>query len=395
MIKKFYLLLKKHNFVVPLTAFFSSRLWLLLTGWWSQYFPTSRDYPIAAAIERGWVTTPQRWLDIWSRWDSGWYLQIAKTGYWPVGEAYSTQVESSWPFFPLYPTLIRVIHQILPLPNTETSYLIIATILSQLFFFFSLVVLYHLLKTIWSDQVAKTTTWLTVVFPTAFFFSVAYTESLFFLLTLLTLLFGWNKEWLKASIFGSLAVLTRSSGIFLLIPLGLWWWQEEISFPIKWLRFIKILWLGLLPLALISFAGYAWLKTGNPLASIQSQVAWQRGFSWPWHTWFGQTGWIGFITPLDKWLGVIAASIMIWQIRTDKNSKIRVLWMYGFLAFIYPLFTGSLASISRYYLSVIPLIMAQGVFFSRHRFLKKPFFYLYLTAQVFYFTSWTQLYWAG
>src|SRR5207253_7773676 len=53
-------------------------------------------------------------VNMWSRWDTGWYLEIAKSGY-----SYRPGYPSSVAFFPLYPLLIRAEHTIFHLPSMD------------------------------------------------------------------------------------------------------------------------------------------------------------------------------------------------------------------------------------------------------------------------------------
>ncbi len=88
--------------------FVVTRIGLTIIGVSSRtfFFPyTSRWYE--------WNYSNRPWLDIWSVWDSGWYLDIAQNGY-------SEKLLSDLPkktccqqanigFFPLYPFLMRLL----------------------------------------------------------------------------------------------------------------------------------------------------------------------------------------------------------------------------------------------------------------------------------------------
>ena len=86
-----------HDVTVP---FIVTRLSLLIVGWFAQYFPPNPYYPIQEAIARGWQFSPFRLLDIWGRWDAGWYLSIVRAGYFVRGDIVVAQ--SNVAFFPLY-----------------------------------------------------------------------------------------------------------------------------------------------------------------------------------------------------------------------------------------------------------------------------------------------------
>jgi hypothetical protein len=57
--------------------------------------------------------TSHPWVNMLSRWDAAWYVEIARDGY-----RYEPGVSSNAAFFPLYLLLIRAIHALLLLPRT-------------------------------------------------------------------------------------------------------------------------------------------------------------------------------------------------------------------------------------------------------------------------------------
>lgn len=95
--------------LVPLLA---TRLALLLVGWFSRFIPPALDYLIPEVPLRGWHFTTNRLLDIWGRWDTGWYFTILQNGYQVTGDG--TAPQPQFAFFPLYPHLIKLFS--LPLP---------------------------------------------------------------------------------------------------------------------------------------------------------------------------------------------------------------------------------------------------------------------------------------
>ena len=80
-----------------------TRLVWLAVGLFSKNFlanPTYEQYS-----SRGWMLSPHFLIDIWTRWDSKWYLSIVENGYTPAADLSSTI--SNVAFFPLYPYLIK------------------------------------------------------------------------------------------------------------------------------------------------------------------------------------------------------------------------------------------------------------------------------------------------
>jgi Gpi18-like mannosyltransferase len=143
-------------------------------------------------------------VDVWSRWDSLWYIGIASNGYTLQNAA----------FFPLYPTLIAALSR-LGMPPTLAGRLI-----ARVAFSAALAGLYDLVRTKYGRVTAFRSILYLALFPSAVFFAAAYTESLFLMLVVLSFHAGLREHWLWASIWAGLAALTRDVGILLVLPLA-------------------------------------------------------------------------------------------------------------------------------------------------------------------------------
>src|SRR5262249_1619471 len=139
--------------------------------------------PINAAESRSFHLAPQPHsvLEAWARYDACWYVTIAERGYrGPLG----------WPsdlrpgFLPLFPALIRVVAPV------SGTWLAAGLIVSNVCLFAFLLVLWHLVERDWSASVARRVVLVYLLFPSAFFLSGAYSESLALLLSAGALLFA-------------------------------------------------------------------------------------------------------------------------------------------------------------------------------------------------------------
>jgi len=149
--------------------------------------------------------------EIWGKWDTRHYLNIAANGYQSEGEERMLLV-----FYPLYPLAIRLFSFAIG------SYFWSAIAVSLTSFIAATYFLYRLVLLEFSDTViARDSIKYLLIFPFSFFFSAAYAESLFLLLTVLTFYFCRRDRWLAAGISAMLAALTRNQGILLLLPLGI------------------------------------------------------------------------------------------------------------------------------------------------------------------------------
>jgi Gpi18-like mannosyltransferase len=209
-----------------------TRVVLELTGWFSQALPRDPHYGLKDVIERGWHFTPNRLLDIWGRWDSGWYMDVIQNGYRVIGDMYT--VESNVVRFPLYPFLVKTFSFCIPEQyRTTSAILLIGVVLSNAFLLGALVWIYRLVNFMYEDKhIASRTVWYLLLFPTSFFLSCFYTEALFLLLAVGAFDFAVRQRWLLASVLVGLLTLTRPQGIFLTAPL-VWMYMETKDWKVK------------------------------------------------------------------------------------------------------------------------------------------------------------------
>jgi hypothetical protein len=162
----------------------------------------------------------------WNIWDGPHYQRIAQYGYNKLSD------ESEWKFRiffpPFYPLIIAIFSKVLNL-----GYFYSAILVSNIFSFFSSYLLFYLVKYDFkSSKIAYRSVILLNVFPSAYFLTVPYSESLFLFLSLLSF-FGMHLKRNVHLCFISvaLAVLTRSVGI-VLYPLMLFYYFKYFKFRI-------------------------------------------------------------------------------------------------------------------------------------------------------------------
>lgn len=259
-------------------AFWTSRLAVWAAGllgllWLGRAPDTERFDP-------GGVTTPFSGLgDLLvapaARWDAVWFLAVAEQGYGGSPD------HAKAAFFPLYPLLARIVGT--PLGSSLLGGLAV----SLACLFAALVLLRRLAALELGERDAGATVLLVAFFPTAFFFSAVYSESLFLLLSVATLLAARRGRWAWAGALGALAALTRNSGVLLLVPaLLLYLYGPRADRPggeapgARWRPRHRlepdVLWLALIPLGLLAYLAYLGIALGAPLAPLEAQRLWAR-----------------------------------------------------------------------------------------------------------------------
>ncbi len=350
---------------------------------YGNYLPNP-SYP--RYIQRGFFITRIFPLDIFTCWDSAWYFSIVKNGYQASSDLRT--VYSNMAFFPLYPYLVKSLGWLgLHLP--DGYYVLAGLLLSNLCFLAALALLYRLILSSlgFSETAAMRTLVLLFAFPTAFFFSSFYPESLFLLLALAGFTFALQEKWLPAAICAALAVLTKSQGVLLVIALG-WLYMEKRNWKLGEIR-PSVAWFALAPLALLAHFYYLYLKSGHILAVFDSMAAWGRNqsiFSNPLQNLAGPTLDV-FKIDLVLWIFFILCSVyLLWK------WPVKAYGVFALLMCLLPVFTGLLVSVSRYLVVIFPVFILLGEKLERREvFLSLSL--VWFALQVVYFAGWVNYYW--
>jgi Mannosyltransferase (PIG-V) len=195
--------------------------------------------------------------------DGLWYTNIARNGY--EKERFNLDQQHTWAFFPLYPLIIS------GAAFVTREFPLTASVLSNIFFFVALIILYRLARAFAGDDSdADRAVFYLAAFPTSYFFSFPFTESLFLLLTVSSFYFARRECWWRAGLLGALASATRLAGIFLLPAFFIFYWRQNRSRRLS----LRLLSLGLVPLGLIAYMIYLHSITGNAWAFLDIQAAW-------------------------------------------------------------------------------------------------------------------------
>jgi len=257
-------------------AFVGLRLAMFLIGLVGvALFPPLRQVGVP-----GWPANPpdpgwQNVFTAWERFDALWFLRIADSGY-RLGDG-------SAAFFPLYPLVTRVLSFVM-----GGHPLAAATLVSNVAFCGGLIVTYLLTASELSERAARTTILLMCLFPTAHFFLMPYSESLFFLLSVTAFWGARRGRWVVAGAAGALAALTRSIGFVLAPALLVEALQQRNDGRSR--AWPGVLAAGATICGLLAYLAYWGIRAGEWLAPVTRQANWQREFSWPWVTLWNGTG---------------------------------------------------------------------------------------------------------
>jgi len=205
-----------------------------------------------------------------TRWDSAWYLAVARTGYPHVIRAgVGLPAQSTLGFFPLLPLIIR-----LGVDVTGLSYVRVGLVVTFLAGLVGAILIWWLLYPTWGRLGASQGTALVFFSPGAFVLSEVYTEGLLIALVAGALLALRGRHWAAAGVLAGLATATEPLGIAAVVPCVV-----AAVYAIRLRREWRSLLAPLLsPVGIVAFFCFLWVRTGNPLAwYVTQRRGWQGG----------------------------------------------------------------------------------------------------------------------
>jgi hypothetical protein len=360
-------------------------IWVLVA-----YFVSGNYLPNPSYLryaKQGYFLTRIFSLDIFTRWDSKWYLSIIKTGYQSSADLRTAY--SNLAFFPLYPYLVKSIGWLgVSLP--DSLYIFIGLVLSNLFFLASAALLYRLAVSALGldEDAARRALTLLIVFPVSFFFSAFYPESLFLFLTLLGFTLALEEKWAWTGLCAALVILTKPTGIIPVFALG-WLYMEKKGRKLQNIR-PSILWFLLAPAALLLHFYELYLVSGHPLAFLDAMTAWggiqPSVYLNPFQNLQGPALDVFKIDLVLTLIFLIGSIYLLWK------WPLKAYGIFALLMILLALSTGLLVSISRYLLVSFPIFILLGEKLKRGKWFDltaAAFFAL----QVIYFAGWVNYYW--
>ncbi len=316
-------------------------------------FTAIRTLPDVNGFGRLWAGKPVEISSRYplARWDSFWYAGIVKNGYEGRDDGNLHNVV----FYPLYPLIVGAVSAAFHCdPFAAGSAVSLAALLA------AVVLLGSLAREegFDADATARALLW----FPTAFFFASVYTESLFLLVTVASLLAARRRRYVMAALCGLLAGLCRPTGFLLAIPIA---WPLLEKRPLRLdRRSVAILFAALSPLlGLGAFLVFVRLRLGDAMLPFEIQKSgWHHHLSWPWRPIL--RGW--FWAPRLRFqvaatLAFFALAALLW-----KRHKGYSLYVAGTL--LLACTSGTVMSVPRFVLDLFPAFFLLGELLRRSRF---------------------------
>jgi hypothetical protein len=208
-------------------------------------------------------------------WDCSWYEDIVRHGYDAGPRAVGDPPGSAnYAFFPLYPLLIGLVST-----GAGASILVAAILVSNASFVIGLCILFQYARMVLDRESALFLVAALAFSPFAIYFSVPYTEALYFSLMIGTLYCARTYRWILAGFLAAALSATRNLGAFIVFPLLLvaveqYGWRSLASLSKGSQRAVACLFMA--PLGVFTYMVFLHQKVGDALAFAHVQVAWGR-----------------------------------------------------------------------------------------------------------------------
>jgi hypothetical protein len=169
-------------------------------------------------------------FDVWNRWDARWYDDLARLGY----NLHGPHDYKNVAFFPLFPLLVRTLHDALALVGRDVlglapkdpfypPYLVPGMIVANLCAVAALSFFYGYVRLDRDRVTARRAVTLLALSPPSLYTFAAYSESTFLLCALAFFYALRLKRWWQAGLWGWLAAATRPPGVVLVVPFLMAW----------------------------------------------------------------------------------------------------------------------------------------------------------------------------
>jgi len=284
---------------------------------------------------------PIRALDVWGRWDTDFYLDIARNAYPPL------ESDPGWiynaAYFPLFPCLMRGASELLG----GAGVFYVGIFLANAMLVLGVVYLRKLVRLDeGGDGLADLVTACLLAYPGSHFFSCVYPESTALFLGVFALYCARTGLAAPAGLACGLAAITRSSGALVALPVLLELCRgEDGRLRPRW----RVLWLicPAVTLGLLMLLDLQLYR--DPIYFVHVQAGWGRRPSFPLEPLFT------FRLSLDYHLFAVgSAALVVWGlVRRQRPSYL----LLSGPAVLLPLSTGMLRGIHRYMGSNFPLFI--------------------------------------
>lgn len=358
--------------------------WLLLISICIKlsYFFTAYILDRSSVLPLNIIVDADGFLSVFNKNDAGWYLRIVENGYPHIknqevlrGFVDGHLEQNSWAFFPLFPFLIYIVASLFHISATIAAFIIIFLFSTACF------ILFYKCAQIFlkDDGKAWYCTLLFIVFPFNYYYSMFYTESVFFTFMLGAILAIYYKKLYWLLLLLPALVLSRPNGMVVAFVLYIYffcqYWKNmfsSVTFNTAIKEIMKAsIWFSVVPLTILVYGWYQYKITGDFFAFSTAQYGWDRHDIFPFLALFRKGD---FQNQFNSIYVCVTLFFAILFYKKIPFSFQLLIW----LTILLPLGKGSINSIPRYISILLPLYYIATQYLWRFRFKHQFLVILYI-----------------
>src|SRR5437762_4527818 len=196
-------------------------------------------------------------------WDGGWYQLIASHGY---GAPPIDGVWSVWPFFPLYPALVRALHVV------GSPYSFAQVLVANVALLVALAGVWRLARRHVSARAASYAVWITALFPGGITFTMGYPDSLYLAGAVWAFVLLEERRPWAAGAAALVATAARPNGFVVLVSLVV---AVAVQYRRRDDRGRAGVAVAVPSVAFVAgWMAVCWYHTGDPLVFLTAKSAW-------------------------------------------------------------------------------------------------------------------------
>lgn len=273
------------------------------------------------------------------RWDGGYYLGIASSGYGPVNVLFPR-----WAFFPGLPAVIR------GLGDLGIDERIGIHVVNQVALLVAMIAIHRLALRRGTSTAALLAVWAFALFPAAFVFSMTYPSALFVAAIAWAFLLVEDRHDVAAGLLAAGATLLRPTGIVVGVALLVAVWGPGRAY----IRRAVVL-IGPSAVALVVWCIYCQDRIGDALVWVTTKSKWQEISIVD-----AMTGDLKLSLLPHVPLAILAIAVVVMQ-----RKRLPVAWLALTGLLILPAFVTGMVGLGRYSVECFPPFIAAGQLMER------------------------------
>jgi hypothetical protein len=198
-------------------------------------------------------------------WDFGWYYRIALGGYGPPPVS---GAQSAWPFFPLFPGIIRIGPEL----GIQVQWWTI--VVNHVVLLVALLGVHRIVTATAGERSGRWAVWAVACFPGAFIFSMGYPSAVFLAASVWAFALARERRDLPAGLCAALAAMVRPNGIVVAAALAAGIVVRRSPSRADLTRAVVVA--GPAVLAVAVWMGFLWHWTGDPFVFAKAKEAWDE-----------------------------------------------------------------------------------------------------------------------